>query len=258
MPRLELEIDEKGDIVGEIPPPLKALVEREQTMSYGNGFKNGSSETAEKAKKQFEDTLKLELAKKDALAPMEREKLARYEEENNALNARLTEAMRDKTQTLREREEAHARELLGRSDALKARDQRIATLVGDQLEGLAMSAGAREESLPELKLILSNYVGFTDQMEPFVKGEDGQPRRLANGQAVTLKAFVKDYLETHPHHRKPASGHGGGARGGATFHGYTRDTVSADAAKQRITNGDRSPGAINELFEATRKARAQA
>lgn len=252
MPRLELEIDEKGDIQGDLPEPLKAILAKEQTMAYGNGFKNGVSETTEKTKKQFEDTLKAELAKKDALAPLEREKFARIEEENTALNTRLTEAMRESNQTLRGREEAHARELLSRTDALKARDQRIEELVSEHLEGLAMSAGAREESLPELKLILGNYIGYTDERKPFVKGEDGQPRRLANGQPVALKAFVKDYLDTHPHHKAPLKGAGGGARGGATLRGVG-DTPSLDHAKKRIDSGDRSAGAINELFEASRR-----
>lgn len=253
MARIELEIDDRGEVVGELPEPIKAVLTREQTMAYGNGYKNGVSETTEKTKKQFEDTLKAELAKKDALAPLEREKLARMEEENTALNARLTESMRESHQTLRAREEAHARELLARSDALSARNKRIQELVGEHLEGLAISAGARDESLPELKLILGAHLGFTDDMEPFVKGEDGQPRRLANGQPVPLKAFVKDYLDNHGHHRKPLAGRGGGAHGGATFQGYNRDTLSVDAAEKRIHSGDRSAGAVNELFEASRK-----
>jgi hypothetical protein len=253
MPRVEVEIDDKGELVGEMPPTLKELQTRWETMAYGNGFKNGVSETTVKTKQQFEETLRTELAKKDALAPLEREKLARIEEENNALNTRLTESHRESTKTLREREEAHARELLSRSDALVKRTERIRSLVGDQLESLALAAGARDESLSELKVILDAYVGFSDDMEPFVKGEDGQPRRLANGQNVPIKAFVKDYLDTHPHHRKPAGGVGGGARGGRTFQGYDRGTVSVDAANARIHGGDRSAGAINELFEATRK-----
>jgi hypothetical protein len=254
MTRLEIEIDDKGEFVGDLPEPLKAILTREQTMSYGNGFKNGVSETTEKTKKQFEDTLKLELAKKEALAPLEREKFARIEEENAALNARLTESMRESNQTLRAREEAHARELLNRTDALSTRNARITALVGEQLEGLAMSAGAREESLPELKVILGNYIGFSDDMEPFIKGEDGQPRRLSNGNPVTLKAFVKDYIDSHAHHKAPSKGVGGGARGGAVARGYQAGTTpSLDAAKARIDRGDRSNGAITELFEASRK-----
>jgi hypothetical protein len=214
MPRLEIEFDDKGELVGDMPPTLKELLTRSETMAYGNGFKNGVSETTVKTKTQFEETLRAELAKKDALAPMEREKLARIEEENNALNTRLT---------------------------------------GDQLEGLAIAAGARDESLSELKVILGAYVGFSDDMEPFIKGEDGQPRRLANGQNVPIKAFVKDYLDTHPHHRKPAAGVGGGARGGRTFQGYDRDQPTLATARARVDQGDRSAGAINELFEASRR-----
>jgi hypothetical protein len=253
MPRLEIEFDDKGELVGDMPPTLKELLTRSETMAYGNGFKNGVSETTVKTKTQFEETLRAELAKKDALAPMEREKLARIEEENNALNTRLTESVRDSTKTLREREEAHARELLSRSDALVKRTERIRSLVGDQLESLALAAGARDESLSELKVILGAYVGFSDDMEPFIKGEDGQPRRLANGQNVPIKAFVKDYLDTHPHHRKPAAGVGGGARGGRTFQGYDRDQPTLATARARVDQGDRSAGAINELFEASRR-----
>lgn len=256
MATLELQVDDKGELVGELPDALKAIVTREQTMAYGNGYKNGVSETTEKTKKQFEDTLKAELAKKDALAPIEREKLARFEEENSALNKRLTESMRESTESLRMREEAHARELLSRADALSTRNKRIQALVGEYVEGLALSAGAREESLPELRLILGAQLGYTDDMEPFVKQDDGNPRRLANGQNVPLKSFVKEYLDTHPHHRKAAGGVGGGARGGATFHGQTHTAVSADQAIRRIDSGDRSAGAVNELFEATRKKRA--
>jgi hypothetical protein len=256
MPRFEIELDDKGEFVGDIPAPLKAFVDQAEIKAHGNGYRNGASETATKAQKEFEERLARELAKKDALAPLEREKLARYEEENTALNTRLTEAMRESNTMLRSREEAHARELLSRSDAIKARDVRLQALVGDQLESLALAAGARDESLSELKVILGAAVAFDDDMQPYVKGDDGRPRLQSNGQPISLKAFVRDYVETHPHHRRPASGVGGGARGGATFQGYTRDTVGMDAAKKRIESGDRSPTAINELFEASRQRKA--
>ena len=256
MPRVEIELDDKGEFVGDIPDPLKAFISQAEIKAHGNGYRNGASETATKAQKDFEDRLAKELAKKDALAPLEREKLARFEEENTALNSRLTEAMRESSTMLRAREEAHARELISRTEAIKARDSRIQALVGDQLETLALSAGARDESLSELKVILGAAVSFDDDMQPYVKDETGRQRMLPNGQPLSLKAFVKDYLETHPHHRKPPSGVGGGARGGATFHNYTRDTVGLDAARKRIESGDRSPTAINELFEASRQRKA--
>ena len=242
MARVELEFDDKGDPVGELPAPVAALLERETTKGYGNGFRSGSEKTKLETAKQFEETLKAELAKKDALAPMERAKFAQMEEETKALNARFTQAITDHTKTLREREEAHSREILARSEAVTARNKRIDALVQDQLEGLAIAFGAREESLPELKVILRNYIAYTDDMEPFIKDETGNPR-IAGGKQVSVKAFVKEYLDSHPHHRKPAPGVGGGSRGGASFSGV-RDVPTADAAVRRIHEGDRSAGAI--------------
>ncbi len=257
MARVEIEFDDKGDIVGEAPAPFLAYIERENIKAHGTGYKNGVSETQTKAAKQFEETLKQELAKKDALAPMERAKFAQMEEETKALNARFTQAITDHTKTLREREEAHSREILARSEAVSARNKRIDALVQAQLEGLAIAYGAREESLPELKVILKNYIGYTDDMDPFVRDDNGQPRKTPRGEAVEFKAFVKEYLDSHPHHKKPAQGVGGGARGGASFHGRTTETnVTADQAIKRIHSGDRSAGAINELFEATRNRKA--
>jgi hypothetical protein len=253
MPRVEIEFDDTGNVVGEAPAPFLAYLERENTKVYGTAFKNGVAETQTKTAKQFEETLKAELAKKDALAPMERAKFAQLEEENKILNSRFTESITNHTKTLREQEEAHARKVLQQSEAVSARNKRIDALVASQLEGLAIAYGAREESLPELKVILKNYIGYTDDYEPFIKGEDGNPRMTARGERVEPKAFVKEYLDTHPHHRKPASTGGGNARGGASVQGYNRETVSIDAARNRVNSGDRSPGAINELFEASRK-----
>jgi hypothetical protein len=252
MARVEIEFDDQGNVVGEAPAPFLAYVERETTKGYGNGFKNGASETQVKSAKQFEETLKAELAKKDALAPMERAKYAQMEEETKALNARFTQAITDHTKTLRERDEAHSREILARSEAVTARNKRIDALVQDQLEGYAIAFGARDESLPELKVILKNYIGYTDDMDIFVKDADGNAR-IVSGKAMSPKAFVREYLDNHPHHQKPKGGVGGGARGGASFHRSPIDTVSVDKAAQRIHSGDRSPSAINELFEAGRR-----
>jgi hypothetical protein len=250
--RVELEFDDNGNVVGEAPAPFLAYVERETTKGYGNGFKNGASETQVKAAKQFDETLKQELAKKDALAPMERARFAQMEEETKAINARFTQAITDHTKTLREREEAHSREILSRSEQVKQRNERVELLTHDLLESYAIAFNARDESLTELKVILKNYVGFTDDKEPYVKDEDGNPR-IVGGKPVSLKAFVKEYLDTHTYHRKNDKGVGGGARGGASFRGNTHETMSLDAARKRIEEGDRSSGAINALFEAGRR-----
>lgn len=253
MAKFEIELDDtRGELLGDPPEAFKAWVEKERTMSYGNGFKNGGSETKTSLAKQFEETLKAERTKWDALAPMERAKFGQMEEETKALNSRFTQAITEHTKTLREREEAHAREITARSEALKVREQNIREIVGGSLEFLAMSFGAREESLPELNVILKNYIGYTDDAKPFVKDADGNPR-LVGGKPLELKAFVKEYLDGHPHHRKPSTGVGGGARGGASFHGVVSDPATVTAVQQRIAAGDRSTGAINDLFEASRR-----
>jgi len=252
MARVEIEFDDQGNVVGEAPAPFLAYMERENTKVYGTAFKNGVSETQAKASKQFEETLKQELAKKDALAPMERAKFAQMEEETKALNSRFTQAITDHTKTLREREEAHSREILARSEAVTARNKRIDALVQDQLEGYAIAFGARDESLSELPRLLKDYIGYTDSMEQFVKDADGNPR-IAGGKSLSPKAFVREYLDNHPHHQKPKGGVGGGARGGASFQRGPLDAPSLENARKRIDSGDRSAGAINELFEAGRR-----
>lgn len=256
MGRIELELDDKGEIVGDVPEPLAAIMKRIEVAAHGQGFGKGRQTAAEDAKKQIEDNVKAELLRRDAMAPLEREKYARIDEENASLKARIAESMRDSDRTLKAREEAHARELVDRTERLKRRDERIRALVKNQLAAEAVKAGARDESLDELAVILGAAIGFDDEMEPFVMGEDGHPK-LVQGKPVPLDRFVRDYLETHPHHRKPTSAYGGAARGGATFHGYNpTTTVTADAAKRRIDEGDRSPTAIDQLFQATRRTKA--
>lgn len=254
MPRMEIEFDDKGELVGEPPAELTALFKRTETASYGQGYGKGVAKAAEDAKKQIEDNVKAELAKREALAPLEREKYQRIEEENGALKVQLTDKLRESANTLRSREEAHAQELVRRAEDLKIRNEKIAQLVKGQIRGFALEAGAREESLTELELILGASIGFDDNMEPYVKGADGQPV-LVHGKPQTLGGFVKEYVGSHPHHRKPPAGSGGGARGGASFHGHTGQVPSFEAARDRIDGGDRSAGAINQLFESTRKAR---
>jgi hypothetical protein len=153
---------------------------------------------------------------------------------------------------LKDREDAHARELIDRKEAIDRLNARITGQAKDQIRAEARNAGAREESLSELELLLGNAIGFDSDMNAFVKDADGTPR-FVQGRPMTIPEFVKSYVDGHPHHRR-AGTPGGGARGGAstTFGGPHRMT-DADTARARIESGDRSPGAINELFQATRK-----
>lgn len=253
MATVSFEIDEKGDLVGDAPSALKAILERESIMSYGNGVKSGQGKAAEEAKKQLEETLRLEKSKWEAQLPLEREKWSSVETENKALKSQLLDHARESQMTLRQREEAHAAELLARADALKVRDAKIRGLVNANVKALAAQAGAREESLSELEVILSASIGYDEQMDPYVKDADGNPK-LQAGKRVSIESYVKEYLDTHPHHRKPVNARGGDARGGASLRG-TGPVPSVDAAKAAFAE-TRSPDAINELFLATRKKTA--
>lgn len=256
MGRIELELDDKGELVGEVPESLQALFKRTESSAYGQGYGKGVQKAAEDAKKQIEDNVRAELAKREALAPLEKEKYARIDEENTGLKTRLAEAMREADRTMKAREEAHARELVDRAEALKRREARIQDLTKRSLRALAVSSGARDESLSELEVILGSSIAFDDEMDMYVLDENGEPRTV-HGRPMKIDEFVKDYLDTHPHHRKAPATAGGSARGGATLHGYPQgSTVSLDAAKRRISDGDRSPSAIDELFQATRRKQA--
>jgi hypothetical protein len=254
MPRLELELDDKGEIVGEVPEGLKSIFTRIETTAHGAGYGKGVSKAAEDAKKQIADTVAAELAKKDALLPIERAKWSQIEEDNKSLQTRIIEADREHDRMLKGREETHAKELLDRADALKKRNARIQEMTKAQLRVEARAAGARDESAEELEVILHSSIGYTDDMEPFVRNPDGSPKTV-HGRPQSIAAFVKEYLDTHQHHKKAPAGQGGGARGGAAFGGHTAP-ASVEAARARVEGGDRSPDAINELFKSGRKPSA--
>jgi hypothetical protein len=254
MPQYTVEFDDKGELVGEAPSELGAIFKRIESTHYGQGYGKGVSKAAEDAKAQIESNVKAEVARLNALAPLEAEKHQRIAEENSILQTRLTELAKESDRTLKQREEAHARQTVAAQDALAKREGRIKDLVKAQIRGEALGYGAREESLSELELILINAIGYDEDMEPFVKDEDGKPRQL-HGKAIGLSTYVKQYLDSHPHHRKAPTARGAAAAGGASFHNLG-STVTEAAAKARIESGDRSASAIDDLFKASRQKRA--
>lgn len=255
MPKFELEIDEKGEFVGQLPTEIDEILKRREITAHGTGFRSGQGKAAEDAKKQLEDTLRAERAKWEAQAPLERAKWDETAEQNKLLKQQVEAIATESRKSMTAREESHALEITRRTEAMQKRDTKIRSLVNATLRGLAAAAGARDESLSELEVILQHRIGFDDDMEPFVKGEDGQPAKTAAGNPLGMDAFVKQYLDNHPHHRKPVGGQGGGARGGASFQGQTK-VASLDAARQRVEQGDRSATAINDIFEASRQKRS--
>ena len=254
--RIELELDDKGEILGDMPDGLKAILARVETTAHGVGYGKGVSKAAEDAKAQIASAIAAEKAKMDALAPLEREKFAREAEENKTLKQQQLEIARDHDRTLKAREEAHATQLLARAEALTKRNARIQQLVVANLRALAAQAGARDESLGELEVILSHRIKFDDDMEPYVVAEDGSGPATHLGKPLPLDLFVKQYLDNHPHHRKPAQGQGGGARGGAALVTRHASTLTVEQVKQQYADRPTSPEAIDAMFQATRQKRS--
>lgn len=253
MPRFEIELDDKGEFLGDVPAELSEVIKRAEIMAHGNGFRGGQSKAAEEGKAQLDAAIKAERARLEAQQPLEREKWQAAEEENKTLKTQLTNSMRESSKTLQQREEAHAEEITKRVESLNKRNQKIQALVTANLRSLAAQAGARDESLSELEVILQHRIGYDDDMEPYVKAEDGSPAKTTAGNPLGIDVFVKQYLDNHPHHRKPAQGRGGDARGGASLNrGLGGGTL--DSARSRVEAGDRSAEAINDLFNAGRRS----
>lgn len=254
MPRLEIEIDDKGDFVGQTPAELEAILKRIEAEHYKSGYGKGVEQSASKAKQQIEDGIKHEMAKREAMEPLEKERVARVMSENEGLSSKVAEMARESDRLLKSREESHARELIDRTEKIARRDARIKDLTKTSIRTDAQRAGARDESLDELEVILSHYIGFDDEMQPFVKNPDGTAQ-LQHGKPVAVSAFVQQYVESHPHHRRPANPRGGDPRRGASLSHSGSGGTTVDAARNRIEkDNDRSAGAINDLFNATRKA----
>lgn len=255
MPKFEIEIGDNGELVGTAPTELDAIFKRIETTAHGAGFTTGTTKATEEAKAQIEAARIAERARIEALAPLQKDQYERESAENKTLKTQLLEVSRSHGDALKSQEERNAQALLERSGRNQKLSERIVALTKDSLKGHAVRFGARDESLAELEVILHSSIGYDDDMTPYVRNGDGS-RRTVQGKDLTIDAFVKEYLDTHTHHRKPTTGGGGGARGGASFHGHKGGDISADAAKARYEGGDRSAGAINDLFEATRQKKA--
>jgi hypothetical protein len=256
MPKLDVEVDDKGEFIGQVPAELATILDKIKSTAHGEGFGKGAQKAAEEAKKQIEDAIKAEKLKLDAQMPLEKAKWDEIDQLNKHLKAQLEATAAESRKRLTEVQETHATEMTAKMDALTKRNDKIRALVNAQLRALAASAGARDESISELEVILQHRIGYDDAMEPYVKAEDGTPAKTTAGNPLGIDAFVKQYLDNHPHHRKPTTARGGDARGGASLRGAPAGSGSLTGARERVEGGDRSLDAINDLFNATRKPAA--
>lgn len=252
MAKIELELDDKGEIVGKLPAEVDALFKRTETTGYGTGLKKGREDALTEAQKQADERIAAERAKWEKENPVQRVK--ELEEEN--LRFRESEATLAKRygDTARQREEIHAKEIADRAEAITKRDAQLEKALKATIRGAAMSAGARDESLGELEELLASKIRRDADLEPYVLGDDGKPLTL-QGKTVSVEAFVKQYLDKHAHHRKPQGTKGGGATGGATYQGGGQ-VPSVEAAKAAVDANPHSASAINALYQALKQQKA--
>lgn len=246
--------EETNQIEGDVPDPLNDILKRVEGEALTRGRGEGIEQAAKDAKSQIESAVAQKAKELEAQAPYEKARLSQLESDNASLASKLAELTKEQSDASKALKEAHAEDIIERTKRIEAREGLIKKLTARSLRGEALQAGAREESLDELELILSHYVGYDQDMEPFIKGPDGQPI-IVQGTQQSINSFVKDYLEKHPHHRRPPTAY----RPGRARHGVSltdpgqNPQTSRDAAVSRIEGGDRSAGAIDALFKATRK-----
>jgi hypothetical protein len=260
MPNLEVEYDEATGKIGTLPEPVQRFVDR---LIAETGGKLRATITKD-VETQYAEKLK-------AVDPVEREKLQIALDENQRFKISEQERKAEYEKALKLREEGEAARDVERNKALEAtkleitrRDARLRDMAKNEIKIAAKNLGARTESLDELARLLGADLDLDADLQPFVKGADGKPAIDKDGGPVTIEGFVHAYLDTHSHHRVPAAGSGGGARGGASITGTLtgpalRAQQKLDEVNDRISKTS-NPTAldINEQFKAIRAVRAAA
>lgn len=224
-PALTVPIDEHGNI-GTLPEPLQKFLDGKIAEALKRG-------------------------KEKALAgqpsPVEAERLRQLEEQVKAYDIAEAERKAEYEKALKLREEDYTKTTSTLKAEISRREARLKAALAAEIRAAAVKHGARDQSLPELDLILSPRLGLTDTLDPVVLGDDGQP------STTSIEDLVKGYLDAHPHHRvAPAAG--GGARGGMSLTGHLPNPKQQQIeALQAAVKADRNDlDAINALFEATR------
>lgn len=256
--KFEIELDDKGEFAGNLPGEFTSVLDKIRSTAHGEGFGKGNQKAVEEAKAQIASAIAAEKAKWEAGLPLERAKWSDIEAQNAHLTKQLEATVTQSRKNLTDVQEAHAAEITRRVQRETLRESRIKTLVNQTLRGLAAQAGARDESLGIVEVALRDRIGYTDEMEPFVKNEDGTEARTTAGNPIGIDVFVKQFLDTNAFFKKPVTGKGGNATGGASVRGNAHATPTGNVSQlqERIRNGERGDNSLNELFEATRRAKA--
>lgn len=253
MPVLNIEVDDKGQIVGELPDALKThigtaidttLKTKEKELSdraFNEGFAKGNAKKADELRPHIID-------------PAERERMKTLEKELE--DRKIADLERDKKyeEANAIREKRYQDELSKKDEAIGLRESKLKAGARSEIKAAALKFGARDESLDELASILAGEIHFDEKLDPIVMGTDGKAAVDAKGQPLTIEGRVRAYLDSHRHHVKGQEGHGGGAGRGATFDNLSDDARAAQekvaAAEKALAENPRSDAAVLDLHNA--------
>jgi hypothetical protein len=260
MAKLEIEVDDATGLPKELPEALKKHVDTLVTSGVDKGFKARHAEL----RTQLEEELTKKLGKGGELTETERARVKALEEELERHRIADAERKKDYDAAQKIREEAEAKREAERKQAEEAKDKeitrrdgRLREMARSEIKIAAKTLGARDESLDELASILGANIDLDADLNPFVKGEDGKPAVDDKNQPVTIEGYVKAYLDKKPHHRAPAGGTGGGARGGASLTNLTGPALLAqqklEAAQAELAKNPTSNAAVNKVLAAKRE-----
>lgn len=228
MAEVTIEIDDKGNI-GTLPEPVQKFLDGR----INDAFKRGAAKVEAELKDRTMD-------------PAEKERLKLLEQENAKFKEEKALADKNYEEARRLQEERLSKIAAEKDEAIKARDAevtrrtaRLKSMLGSEIRAAAVAAGARDESLPELVKLLGADVDLDDDLQPVVKGEDGNPLAGKDGKPISIEGFVTQYLAEHPHHLRGSRGVPGKAQDGAAFRrapASTADTAVEDSLAAVASN----------------------
>lgn len=237
---LQVEIADDG-AVGTLPEPLQKFLDKKINEAHSRAYQKAADE----AKKQVGD-------------PVDRERLRQLEEQTKQREIEDAERAKKYDEAIKLRDTDWQKKVSEREDALAKRDKRLRDNLQTLVRAAAVKAGARDQSLDELAVLLGGRLDLDDELNPYVKGADGKPATGSDGKPVSVEGLVVQYLTDHPHHKAGAGTSGGGARGGASLAGVSATLAQEVEQARRNWVTRKDADSLAAYQEAQRKLKASA
>ena len=229
MAEITIEIGENGEI-GTLPDPIQKFLNKRIDEAYQKG--------ADKSEKALKSLI---------VDPKEIERLKAIEKDFEDQRIALLERDKNYEEAQKMRDKRHQDELEQERKAHQKTKVKVRESVQAKIRAAAVEAGARSESLDELERLVGADIDFDDDLNPFIKGADGQPLEK-DGKRIDIDGYVRDYLDKKPHH-KAVVAKGGKAPGGAAMRGQpVRPLTGRDAIVAAVDEGDTSKATVNAFI----------